>query len=253
MYIDYRLIIRVFCYCNSHRLSLCAILRSWCIKHVCKIRKNGTARYARMEFTDRVTLTHCDRSLFDPRALRTEEVRNFRRIIRACYRCHVEIRAHMREKGRKCDTEVNSLRRTLVGSEKRSLICTVERKNSQSQAASKSPWCLKGDEVVDSPNRFAPYKTHRSAEVKSRQWLMVEETSSAYISLDSTPSADTPPPGMLRRSSFDLLQIEPPFFLCSPGCKVGKHREAADGIDPFARGIRTSGNRGRDEDTASAH
>lgn len=82
---------------------------------------------------------------------------------------------------------------------------------------------------------------------------MVEVTSSAYISLDSTPSADTPPPGMLAL----ILRPPPdraPFFPLFLGMLGGEARETAnsDGIDPFARIVRTPGNRGRDEDGAAA-
>lgn len=64
---------------------------------------------------------------------------------------------------------------------------------------------------------------------------MVEVTSSAYISLDSTPSADTPPPGMLAL----ILRPPPdraPFFPLFLGMLGGEARETAksDGIDPFA-------------------
>lgn len=67
---------------------------------------------------------------------------------------------------------------------------------------------------------------------------MVEVTSSVYISLDSTPSADTPPPGMLAL----ILRPPPdraPFFPQFLGMQGGEARETAnsDGIDPFARGV----------------
>lgn len=191
-----------------------------------------------MEITDRATLTHYDRSFSAlPRTWRFETfVGSFVRIIGATLRY-----AYRDAWDRKNVIPNSELFEVNTGSDpKKDPICATDAQElakSGQQTKTRSS-CLRG-------MKWCRVQTHPTDPYvqntpqcwgKSRQWLMVEVTSSAYISLDSTPSADTPPPGMLWRSSFDLLQIEPPFFLFF-GMRGGEPRETAnsDGIDPFAR------------------
>lgn len=120
-----------------------------------------------MEITDRVALMHCVHSSFYPRALRTE-VWDLRRVIRACYRCHIGIRAHRCIREEKCNNELNSRGELHWLERKKGSNSCDRREYSQSWTAGKSAivdvirgmkWCR----GLTQPIRM--YKTHRSAEV----------------------------------------------------------------------------------------
>lgn len=225
------------CYCNSRPPFLVHDPRKgWCIKHVCKIQKMELLRYARMEITDRVTLTHCDRSTL-PRASRTERGTKEPSSGHSCVlsmpasrytRTDAWERKNMIPELGEVPRGEHSVGRS---GKKRSQFELADARTHRRSGAGKRrfSWVLslRGMKwrVVDSPNRSVTKHT-AVLEVSQRQWLMVEETSSAYISLDSTLSADTPPPGMtLRRSSFRPPPDRAPiFFLSSPwDARWGKH------------------------------